>query len=110
MNELVGFIDEHRSEHGVEPICRALQVAPSSYYAAKRREVVPSARALRDAAMVHVLMALWVLNRKVYGADKLWRAAIRAGHEIGRDQVARLMREMGIQGVSRRRRNGGPPV
>jgi len=104
MNELVGFIDEHRSEHGVEPICRALQVAPSSYYAAKRREVVPSARALRDAAMVHVLMALWVLNRKVYGADKLWRAAIRAGHEIGRDQVARLMREMGIQGVSRRRR------
>ena len=39
MNELVGFIDEHRCEHGVEPICRALQVAPSSYYAAKRREV-----------------------------------------------------------------------
>lgn len=104
MNELVGFIDEHRSEHGVEPICRALQVAPSSYYAAKRREVVPSARALRDAVMMQVLMALWVLNRKVYGADKLWRAAIRAGHEIGRDQVARLMREMGIQGVSRRRR------
>ncbi len=104
MNELVGFIDEHRCEHGVEPICRALQVAPSSYYAAKRREVAPSARALRDAAMMQVLMALWVLNRKVYGADKLWRAAIRAGHEIGRDQVARLMREMGIQGVSRRRR------
>ena len=47
--------------------------------------------------MMQVLMALWVLNRKVYGADKLWRAAIRAGHEIGRDQVARLMREMGIQ-------------
>jgi putative transposase len=104
MNEFVGFIDEHRSEHGVEPICRALQVAPSSYYAAKRREVAPSARALRDAAMMQVLMALWVLNRKAYGADKLWRAAIRAGHEIGRDQVARLMREMGIQGVSRRRR------
>ena len=49
-------------------------------------------------------MALWVLNRKVYGAHKLWRAAVRAGHVVGRDQVARLMREMGIEGVSRRRK------
>jgi putative transposase len=104
MTELVGFIDEHRSDHGVEPICRALQVAPSSYYAAKRREREPSARALRDAAMMQVLMALWVLNRKVYGAHKLWKAAVRAGHDVGRDQVARLMREMGIEGVSRRRK------
>ena len=46
---IVGFIDEHRNELGVEPICRALQVAPSTYYAAKRRQVEPSARALRDA-------------------------------------------------------------
>jgi len=53
---------------------------------------------LRDAAMMQVLMVLWVLNRKVYGADKLWRAAVRAGHEIGRDQTARLMRELGIAG------------
>lgn len=104
MTELVGFIDEHRCDHGVEPICRALQVAPSSYYAAKRREREPSARAVRDAVMMQVLMALWVLNRKVYGAHKLWRAARRAGHEIGRDHVARLMREMGIEGVSRRRK------
>ena len=53
---------------------------------------------MRDAAMMQVLMVLWVLNRKVYGADKLWRAAVRAGHEIGRDQTARLMRELGIAG------------
>jgi len=101
---IVGFIDDHRNELGVEPICRALQVAPSTYYAAKRREVAPSARAIRDAAMMQVLMVLWVANRKVYGAHKLWKAARRAGHDIGRDQTARLMRELGIEGVSRRRK------
>ena len=70
MEVIVGFIDEHRCEFGVESICRSLQVAPSTYYAAKRREVAPSARAVRDAAMMQILMALWVLNRKVYGAHK----------------------------------------
>ena len=111
MTELVGFIDEHRGDHGVERICRALQVAPSSYYAAKRRQVEPSARAVRDAAMAQVLTVLWVANRKVYGAHKLWLAARRAGHDIGRaghdigrDQTARLMRELGIVGISRRRK------
>jgi len=104
MTELVGFIDEYRCEFGVEPICRSLQVAPSSYYAAKQREVAPSARAVRDAAMMQVLLVLWIANRKVYGAHKLWKAALRAGHEIGRDQTARLMRELGIEGVSRRRK------
>jgi putative transposase len=54
--------------------------------------------------MIQVLMVLWIANRKVYGAHKLWRAAQRAGHDIGRDQVARLMRVMEIEGVSRRRR------
>jgi putative transposase len=79
-------------------------MAPSTYYAAKKREVAPSARAVRDAVMAQVLMMLWVANRKVYGAHKLWLAAKRAGHEIGRDQTARLMRELGIEGVSRRRK------
>jgi putative transposase len=101
---IVGFIDEHRDHLGVEPICRALQVAPSTYYAAKRREREPSARAIADAVWMPILMALWIANRKVYGAHKLWKAARRAGHEIGRDQVARLMRTMGIEGISRRRR------
>ncbi len=98
------FIDRYRGEFGVEPICRALQVAPSTYYAAKKRQLSPSERALRDAVMAQVLMVLWVANRKVYGADKLWRAARRAGHDIGRDQVARLMGQLGIVGVSRRRK------
>jgi putative transposase len=101
---IVDFIDEHRGELGVESICTALQIAPSTYYAAKRRTREPSTRALRDAAMMQVLMVLWVSNRKVYGAHKLWKAARRAGHDIGRDQVARLMRTMEIQGVSRQRR------
>ena len=83
---IVAFIDEHRDELGVEPICAALQVAPSTYYAAKRREVAPSARALRDAVMMPILLALWIANRKVYGAHKLWRAARRSGHDIGRDK------------------------
>ena len=95
---MVDYIDQHRDEFGVEPICKVLQVAPSTYYAAKRRQ--PSARARRDAVMMQVLMVLWVANRKVYGAHKLWKAARRAGHDIGRDQVARLMRELDIQGVS----------
>ena len=104
MEVIVAFVDDHRDELGVEPICRALQIAPSSYYAAKRRQLAPSARAVRDVAMMQVLMVLWVANRKVYGAHKLWKAARRAGHDIGRDQVARLMRSMQIEGVSRQRR------
>ena len=100
----MSFVDAHRGGLGVEPICAALQVAPSTYYAAKRRQREPSARAVRDAVWMGVLLALWVANRKVYGARKLWKAARRAGHDIGRDQVARLMRELGIRGVSRRRK------
>ena len=79
-----------------------LQVAPSTYYTAKSRP--PSARAQRDVVMLPILMALWVANFKVYGARKLWIAARRAGHDIGRDQVARLMGELGIRGARRGRR------
>ncbi len=101
---IVAFVDENRADFGVEFICEQLQVAPSSYYAAKKRQTCPSARAMRDAILMQVLLTLWIANRKVYGAHKLWRAAQRAGHDIGRDQVARLMRELGIQGVSRLRK------
>jgi putative transposase len=99
---MTAYIDAHRAEFGVEPICNALQVAPSTYYAAKTRPA--SARALRDAVLIPMLVAIWMANYRVYGAHKLWKAARRAGHEIGRDQVARLMKAAGIEGVSRRRR------
>ena len=99
---MVEFIDENREDLGVEPICRVLQVAPSTYYAAKVRP--PSARQIRDAVMMPILSAIWIANFKVYGAHKLWKAARRGGHDIGRDQVARLMKALGIEGVRRGRR------
>ena len=89
---IVEFIDANRDEFGVEPICAALQVAPSTYRSAKRRPL--SARAMRDAVMMPVLLTLWKANYSVYGDRKLWIAARRAGHDIGRDQVARLMRDL----------------
>jgi putative transposase len=61
-------------------------------------------KARANAVLMQVLMVWWIANRKVYGAHKLWKAARRAGHDIGRDQVARLMRELGIEGISRRRK------
>jgi putative transposase len=99
---IVAFVDDNREEFGVEPICTVLQVAPSTYYAAKSRP--PSARAIRDAVLVPILVALWHANYRVYGAHKLWKAARRAGHDLGRDQVGRLMRIANIHGVSRKRR------
>jgi putative transposase len=99
---IVDYIDANREEFGVEPICEVLQVAPSTYYSAKSRP--PSARAVRDAVMLPILLTLWKANYSVYGAHKLWKAARRAGHDIGRDQVARLMRQAGIRGIKRGRR------
>jgi putative transposase len=99
---MVDYIDQHRKVYGVEPICAVLPIASSTYYDNKKRS--PSARALRDAVMMPILLALFTANYKVYGVRKLWVAAKRAGHDIGRDQVGRLMGQLGIQGVSRRRK------
>jgi len=79
-----------------------LQVAPSSYYEFKNRQ--PSTRAQRDEVMGPVVRQLWEDNYRVYGARKVWKAARRGGHDIGRDQVARLMRAAGIEGVRRTKR------
>jgi putative transposase len=95
----VGFIDANRDDLGVEPICRELQVAPSTYYAARSRPL--SERAQRDAVLIPILVALWSANFKVYGVRKLWKAAGRAGYDLGRDQVARLMGLAGIEGLVR---------
>ena len=104
---MVEYIDQHREDFGVEPICRVLSehgctIAPSTYYAAKSRP--PSTRRLRHVELMPILLALWIANYKVYGARKLWLAARRAGHQVGRDQVAGLMRELGIRGARRGRR------
>jgi putative transposase len=110
---IVEFIDANKADYGVEPICDVLQFAPSTYYAAKTR--LPSARALSDALMKVVLLRLFIDNLSVYGARKLWMAAHRAGLDIGRDRVSRLMGDIGIQGVRRQchvrttRRTEGAP-
>ena len=77
---------------GSELFCAQLPIAPSTYYDAKSRP--ESLRARRHAAMTVVLMALWTANYRVYGARKLWLTARRAGHDIGRDQVARQWRDL----------------
>lgn len=87
---------------GVERICSVLQVAPSTYYAANGRPA--SARQVRDADIAPQLLQLWEDNYSVYGVRKLWKAARRAGIDIGRDQVARLMKVLEIEGVRREKR------
>ena len=76
-------------------------MAPSTYYAAKTR---PRRTGLRDAVLGPVLRQFWEDNYWVYGAHKLWKTARRDGHDVGRDQVARLMRAAGIEGARRGKR------
>ena len=96
---MVGYIDANKELYGIEPICETLQFAPSTYYAFKAR--LPSARTLRDAVLLPLLLTLWVANYRVYGSRKMWKAMRRSGEDVGRDQVARLMRQAGIRGVNR---------
>jgi putative transposase len=96
---MIRFIDTYRDRHGVEPICRTLQVAPSSYYAARSRK--PSARAVADAALGEAIVAIHQQHYGVYGVRKVWIALARAGVVVGRDHVARLMRTLGLTGVVR---------
>ena len=98
---MITYIDEHRS-FGVEPICRILQVAPSSYYAAKSRP--PSARAIRDAELSADISRIHAEHFSVYGVRKAWRVLRREGIDVGRDQVGRLMRALGLAGATRTRR------
>jgi putative transposase len=93
------YIDAHRDRFGVEPICRTLPVAPSSYYAARSRQ--PSARAVSDAELGPKVLKVFNDNYRVYGVRKIWRQLRREGVVVGRDQVARLMGTLGIAGAVR---------
>ena len=99
---IVAYIDGHKEEFGIEPICEVMQFAPSTYYAAKTRPLSP--RAVRDAVMKVAIVTIHQANYEVYGVRKMWKAMRRAGEDIGRDQVARLMHELGIEGVRRGRK------
>ncbi len=93
---IVEFIDTDPDEFGVESICTTRPT--STYYAAKRRQREVSTRAISDAQLMPVLVGLWVANRKVCGARKLWKATRRAGHEIGRDPLDARTRHRRGQG------------
>ena len=96
---MIAYIDAHRERFGVEPICRVLQFAPSTYYAAKQRP--PSQRAQRDRQLKAQIRRVWEENYRVYGADKIWAQLNREGTRVARCTVERLMRELGIQGAVR---------
>jgi transposase InsO family protein len=101
---MYGLVDEHREVHGVEPICRVLQIAPSAYrrHAARMRDAsLCSARAQRDEQLVPNIERVWNDNLQVYGADKVWMQMNREGVAVARCTVERLMRRLGFQGVRR---------
>ncbi len=93
------YTDDHKEEFGVEPICRVLQFAPATYYAAASRP--PSVRQLRDEELKVEVLRVWQENRRVYGADKVWTQLRREGVTVARCTVERLMRALGIAGVVR---------
>ena len=101
---MIAFINEHRAIHGVEPICRVLPIAPSTYHAHAARRADPGrlpARAHRDAAVKIEIGRVYDENFRVYGVRKVWRQLGREGIAVARCTVARLMRTMGLQGVVR---------
>ena len=105
---MVSFIDAHREVYGVEPICRVLPIAPSTYHAHVARRVEPtrrSARARRDDALGPEVRRVFEENFRVYGVRKVWRQLRREGFDVARCTVARLMRAMDLAGVIR-----GKPV
>lgn len=105
---MIAFIDEHRGAYGVEPICRALPIAPSTYHEHAVRRADPSRmppRAVRDAELQVEIKRIFEENLRVYGVRKVWRQLRREGVPAARCTVARLMCDMGLAGVIR-----GKPV
>ena len=101
---MIGFIDDHRKEYGVEPICRVLPIAPSTYHdhVAKRRDPERmSERAKRDAVLRIDVKRVFDRNFGVYGVRKVWRQLLREGFVVARCTVERLMQIMGLKGVIR---------
>src|SRR2546429_3300419 len=105
---MIAFIDDHREAYGVEPICKVLPIAPSTYHAhiAQRIDASKrSARAQRDAELKIEVQRVFAENFGVYGVRKVWRQLRREGFAVARCTVERLMASLGLQGVIR-----GKPV
>jgi transposase InsO family protein len=104
---MIAFIDEHRAVHGVEPICKVLPIAPSSYHDHSAKRADPerlSARAKRDLMLKPEIERVFTENFEVYGARKVWRQLNRESIPVARCTVERLMSELGLQGVIRGKR------
>ncbi len=101
---MTAFIDEQREQYGVEPLCRQLPIAPSTYYEHKIRQANPDRqpeRYKRDLRLKPEIQRVWDENFQVYGARKIWHQLNREGIEVARCTVERLMNELSIQGVVR---------
>jgi transposase InsO family protein len=101
---MIAFIDDHRQAHGVEPICKVLPIAPSTYHAYIAKRADPSRlsnRARRDTALKDEVQRVFEANFRVYGVRKVWRQLQREGFEVARCTVARLMKAMGLEGIIR---------
>ena len=107
MEAMISFVDAYREEHGVEPVCRVLQSAPSNYHEHVRRRSEPETappRVRRDMELMKEIKRVFEENFQVYGYRKVWRQMQREGFAVARCTVARLMSKMGISGVIRGRR------
>src|SRR3954469_3490129 len=105
---MIAFIDDHREAYGVEPICKVLPIAPSTYHAHIAQRVDASkrsARAQRDAELKIEVQRVFAENFGVYGVRKVWRQLRREGFMVARCTVERLMASLGLQGAIR-----GKPV
>jgi putative transposase len=101
---MITFIDDHRAMYGVEPICRVLPIAPSTYYTHVARRADPGLlppRLRRDRILKEQVRRVWEANFEVYGVRKVWRQLLREGIAVARCTVERLMKAMGLQGVLR---------
>jgi putative transposase len=96
---MIAYINANKDRFGVEPICKTLPIAPSTYYAAKRQP--PSARALRDEELKAAVARVHAEQFGVYGARKVWRQLHREGIVVARCTVERLMGGLGLEGVRR---------
>jgi len=99
----VSFIDTHRDRFGVEPICRTLGIAPSTYYARKTRP--PSRRAIQNARLIERIRCVHEANDGTHGSRRVWKA-LRRQASRWRCRVERLLRAHGLLGArpGRRRR------
>ena len=106
---MIAFVDDQRGVYGVEPICRVLPIAPSTYHIHAARGADPGrapVRVQRDAVLRGHIRRVWEENFQVYGVRKVWRQLGREGIDVARCTVARLMRAMGLKG--QRRKSSAP--